>query len=69
VTFAAFLLARSKSDRERDIWRLVAFLGRYAHQPADAILQRPLSELRRLADATGTLLEEEGEAMARASST
>jgi hypothetical protein len=44
------------------IWKLVAFLGRYAHQPADVSLSLPVDDLIRLSDATGDLLDRETEA-------
>lgn len=41
--------------------RVVAFLGRYAHQPADVIMRMPVDEVRLLAEATGQLLQDENE--------
>lgn len=38
---------------------MVAFLGRYAHQPAPMMLQMPVSELHKLVKAVGQLLDEE----------
>jgi hypothetical protein len=44
------------------IWRLVAFLGRYAHQPAAGSLSLPVDDLIRLSRATGYYLDKESEA-------
>jgi hypothetical protein len=51
-------LIHQKNFGER-IWRRVAFLGRYAHQPADVSLSLSADDLQRLVTATATLLEEE----------
>ena len=52
-------LARAE-PREAQLWKLLAFIGRYGHQ--DITLARrmfTLSELRDLANAIGELLKEE----------
>lgn len=46
-------------DRERHIWALVAFIGRYGHQPAGWQLTRSLDELEVIAKEIGKLLHEE----------
>jgi hypothetical protein len=44
------------------VWKLLAFLGRYAHQPVVGLLGLPVDDLERLADATASILREEAEA-------
>lgn len=41
----------------------MAFLGRYGHQPADAMLRLPVADLRKLSVKVAELVEKEGEAM------
>jgi hypothetical protein len=41
------------------IWHLVAFCGRYGHQPLGELLSRPMSELSRFAEALQSLIEKE----------
>ena len=41
------------------LWRPVAFLGRYGNQPVSVSLGLPVDDLRRLVEATAKLLEEE----------
>ena len=45
------------------IWKLVAYLGRYGHQPADVTLALPVTDLRRLSDGVSALVEEEAAAV------
>lgn len=46
-------------ERAKRIWKLLAYLGRYAHQPLDVLREMPLSELYALRDATAEIVEEE----------
>lgn len=48
---------------QKRIWKLIGYLGRYGHQPADVSLRLPVDDLMRLADAVGDLLTKEAEAM------
>lgn len=50
------------------MWDLVAFLGRYANQPASETLSLPVTDLRRLTEATRRILNEEAEAAKRGGS-
>lgn len=52
-------LAAVRGGHERRLWRLVAYAGRYCHQPADVCLAMPVTDLMALADATAALLAEE----------
>jgi hypothetical protein len=54
-------LEARRGNMAKRIWRQVAFLGRYAHQPADVSLSLPVDDLQRLVAATAKLLEEEKE--------
>lgn len=46
----------------RRLARLLAFLGRYAHQPANVVLQMEVDDFSYLVTATGTLLDQEAPA-------
>lgn len=46
-------------DRDRDIWKMLAFLGRYAHQALSDMLATPMTDLQSLARATAEIMEEE----------
>jgi hypothetical protein len=48
-----------RGSLSKRLWRQVAFLGRYANQPADVSLGLPVDDLQRLVAATAKLLEEE----------
>jgi hypothetical protein len=48
------------------IWRLVAFLGRYGHQPVEGCLGMTFPDLCSLAESVGELLREESDAMRKA---
>jgi hypothetical protein len=48
-----------RGDLSVRVWRKVAFLGRYAHQPANVSLELPMDDLHGLVAATAKLLEEE----------
>jgi len=70
VSLSGLALALEHSEKARgnlakQIWKLIAFLGRYAHQPADVSLRLPVDDLQSLASATGDLLEQESEAAQR----
>lgn len=61
----ALSLERARKERgslEKRIWKLVAFLARYGHQPAPAVLGMPVDRLEALACAVGDLLDAEAEA-------
>jgi hypothetical protein len=47
---------------DEQIWKLVAYLGRYGHQPADVSLNLPVLDLRKLYMAVGKIVDEENEA-------
>ena len=47
----------------RDLWKLLAFLGRYGHQPVDVCLDLPTMDLHQLASGVGEIMEEESNAM------
>lgn len=49
----------SVASRMADTWKLLAFLGRYTHQPVSAMMDMPMVDLVSLAKATGELIEEE----------
>lgn len=54
---------RAEVGHEEQLWRLAAFLARYAHQPIDVLLRLTLPELRCFANAVARLLEEEAKAV------
>lgn len=56
-------------DRCTEIWKLVAFLGRYGHQQAKDILAMPVTQTMRLAEQVGELIAEENDAHRRAMET
>lgn len=47
--------------------RLVAFLGRYGHQPAPIVWDMPITEVIELAEAVGGLIQDEADAARRES--
>ena len=55
-------MAKACPNYERVIWKCLAFCGRYCHQSVEVLMGWPLSMVRALADATGELLHEEGDA-------
>jgi ligand-binding sensor domain-containing protein len=59
------LLERSRGSLRKRLWRQVAFLGRYANQPADVCLAMPVDDLARMVAETSKLLEDENEATRR----
>lgn len=46
-------------NRVKQIWKLLAYLGRYAHQPVNVLRQMPLSEVYALRDGVAEIVEEE----------
>jgi len=50
-------------SHERRVWRLVAFLGRYGHQPACDCLGLPLTALQMLAEGVAEIMREEADQM------
>jgi hypothetical protein len=59
----ACALGRQKPPREVQLYKLLAFLGRYGHQSATEMLKLTVRELVALAAEVGELIREEGEAM------
>ena len=55
----------AKLDYERNLYRLLAYLARYARQPLDSLSSLTLRECRLLAEETNKLVEEEQEANKR----
>ena len=49
-------------ERERGLWRLLAYLGRYAKQPASLALSMSVRDLQSLAAAVNGIVKEENEA-------
>lgn len=43
----------------RNIWRLIAWLGRYGHQPANVLLALPFVDISHLADGVAEILRGE----------
>lgn len=61
----ALALERTRLKRgplDRRIWKLVAFLARYGHQPAGEVLAMTVDRVEALARAVGELLDGEAEA-------
>ncbi len=56
------MMARAYEPRDKEIWKILAFLGRYAHQPIKDLLGMPMSDLVNLAMQTTKFIEEEAEA-------
>jgi hypothetical protein len=53
---AVFAKVSSHTTR---IWKLLAYVGRYGHQPVNVAMRLTLRELRQLAEQIGQLVEEE----------
>jgi len=53
---AAYPSANENIDR---VWKMLAYVCRYGHQPITALLQMPVGNLRRLADKIADLIEKE----------
>jgi len=56
------LHAEGPQERERQLWRLLAYLGRYGKQPASLALGMSVRDLQSLASAVNGLVKEENEA-------
>lgn len=56
-------MAEARGGHERRLWRMVAYAGRYCHQPADVALAMPVTDLMALGDATAELLAEEAKSL------
>jgi len=54
-------LGPSASEYVDDLLRLIAFLGRYGHQPASVVMRMPVTQVQRLSRHVADLLEEEKE--------
>ncbi len=50
-------------DHERRIWKHIAFLGRYGHQPADVCLNMAVNDMTLLSSAVAGLLKDEADAL------
>lgn len=60
MTLAAFMNAVPPvAEYAAHLWQLIAFLGRYGHQPLSEVLYLPKSELLSLRRALVDLLEQE----------
>jgi len=53
---AAYPDANENVDR---IWKTLAYVCRYGHQPIHSLMRLPVSDLRRLADKIADLIEKE----------
>jgi len=49
----------SMGAHRRRIWKHIAFVGRYGHQPVDVTLALPVADLRDLSSAVADLMGEE----------
>lgn len=58
-----FVFDQAEHGNEEQLWRLLSFLARYAHQPVDVLLRLTIPELTMFAKATGRLLEEEAKSI------
>lgn len=48
---------------EKQLWKLMAMVARYAHQPVTMMRRMLVRDLQSFADAVGELIEEEAEAV------
>jgi hypothetical protein len=48
--------------RDEQIWSTIAFLGRYGHQPVDALMRLSVVDLNRLASEVSSIVHEENAA-------
>lgn len=67
TTLSGLAMALEEAHRERGsfkkrIWKLIAFLARYGHQPADMLLRMPVDSLQALASGVEDLLDAENAA-------
>jgi len=46
-------------EHERRIWHLVAFLGRYGHQPADVCLAMTMTDLQAMGTEVNAIMRAE----------
>lgn len=53
------------NPRGESLWKLLAFLSRYAHQPLPVLMAMPITQLVQFAESVGTLMREESEAARR----
>lgn len=53
---------RGVGDNEGRIWKLLAYAGRYGHQPVSEAMQLTTRQLGRLVDSVAQLVREENEA-------
>lgn len=56
-------MAETAPEYENNLWKLLAFLGRYGHQSVPALMGLSSADARSLASATAGLLKEEADAM------
>lgn len=56
---AEFAGAVRRQPPRRELVRILAFLGRYGHQPLDAMLSQPVSLLSELADEVSAVMADE----------
>lgn len=59
-------MSRVAADYEERLWKMIAFLGKYGHQPANVCLSMTTTELGRLANAVAEIMREEADAQASA---
>lgn len=53
----------SVREHRKRIWKHIAFLGRYGHQPADVLLGFPTAELSEFSDEVAQLIKEESDTL------
>ena len=58
-------LEEARGNLATRIWRQVAFLGRYAHQPANVSLSLTTDDMERLVTETARIVEQENEGSKR----
>lgn len=64
MSLAELAVALSKAgvqERTAAIWRLLAFVGRYGHQPVDALLRMTIIDLAAFSVALQDLMNKEGD--------
>jgi hypothetical protein len=49
--------------RVKDMWRLIAWLGRYGHQPASTCLDLSFDDLTRLSGGVSEIMRDEADAL------
>ena len=50
---------KNTDNNEKRIWKMLAYVGRYGHQPVDVSMRLPVRQLRMLADALNDIVAEE----------